>query len=282
MSDTKNNETNASSEKKKSATPIIAGVLVVLGAVVFGGLYASSQKQADSGAQGEDVAAAQDAAQAEPAAAETAEPAGDVAAEVAPTTPEASPEAAPAAASAELDIAALSKPRGLGNPDAPLKIAEHSSFTCGACAHYHSDNFKKIKADYIDTGKAYLVYDDFPRNIVDLEIGVIARCLPEESYFKFIQMMFETQQTWAKEAEYKKYLHQNALLAGLSEERYQACLKSEDLQKALASNREATMAKFDVKGTPSLVLNGSVVIGGTLPYTQIKDALDAELAKVAK
>lgn len=283
----------------KSATPIIAGVLLVLAVIIAGGLYASTQKEKATETAAVTESAVAPAAGEESAAPETATDealeAEDEQVQAAENAPEATAPAeepvSPVDQAAEeketapvegSNLAALSTPRILGNPDSPVKISEHSSFTCGACAHYHGDNFKKLKADYVDTGKARIVFDDFPRNVVDLEIGMVARCLPESSYFNFIQLLFETQEKWAKEEEYKKYVKQNAMLAGLDDAKYEECINNAGLQKSLADNREAASAKFGIKGTPTLVINDSVVISGLAPYSQIKDALDAELAKATK
>ena len=46
----------------------------------------------------------------------------------------------------------------LGNPDADVTVIEYASFTCPHCAAFHADAFKKLKADYIDTGKINFVY----------------------------------------------------------------------------------------------------------------------------
>lgn len=177
-----------------------------------------------------------------------------------------------------LDVAAAAKPRILGNPDAPVKISEHSSFTCPHCATFHKENFKKIKADFIDTGIAYLVFDDFPRNKFDLQIGAIARCVPEESYFKFIQLLFETQRDWLDD-DYVSYITQNAKMTGASEKMIAACLESEELQEALAKNRQKTMEAHEITGTPAIVINDTVVMNALTPYPTIKIAIEKALAE---
>ncbi len=186
-----------------------------------------------------------------------------------------------AVVNADFDLEKASKPRILGNPDAPIKISEHSSFTCGHCSKFHQTNFKRIKADYVDTGKAYIIYNDFPLNGHDIKIGAAARCVPEESYFTFIQLLFETQKDWLKE-DYIAYIKQNALLTGASSAQIEACLNSEELFEALAKQREVAMDKHDVKATPTLVINDSIVIPGLSPYADLKKALDAELEKSSK
>lgn len=291
----------SNSKNKGSALPVIAGVLLVLGVVVVGGLYASTQKKPDPSTAAATEAAVTPAAgeeKGEESSSDEALEAEDEQVQAAENKPDAavaadeqaendaeaadSDEAADVKPAESPELAALTTPRIMGNPSSPLKISEHSSFTCPHCAHFHADLFKKIKADYIDTGKAYIVFDDFPRNIVDLEIGMVARCLPESAYFNFIQLLFETQDKWAQENEYKKFVKQNAMLAGLSDEKYEECLENKDLQKALADHREAAMSKFGIKGTPTLVINDKIVISALEPYNQIKDTLDGELAKSAK
>ncbi len=180
-----------------------------------------------------------------------------------------------------LDLEKASTPRILGNPDAPIKISEHSSFTCGACAAFHKDNFKQIKKDYVDTGKAYIVFDDFPRNSYDVKIGAIARCVPEKSYFKFIQLLFETQRDWLNE-DFLPHIKQNAKLTGASSGQINSCLGSDELKENIAKRQEDAHKSFGIKGTPTLVINDSVVLSGLDPYSKIKKTLDAELDKLAE
>lgn len=180
----------------------------------------------------------------------------------------------------ELDIENLGTPRILGDPNAPIKISEHSSFTCGGCAAFHRDNFKRIKAEYIDTGKAYLVYDDFPRNKEDITIGAIARCVPDESYFNFVQVVFETQKDWITLGEkYIGNIKNTAIFSGADENKINQCTESEPLQEILAQRRDDANKTHGVRSTPTLVLNNSVTISGLSPYNDIKAALDAELSK---
>ena len=132
--------------------------------------------------------------------------------------------------SAAFNVEALSAPRILGNPDAPIKISEHSSFTCGACRAFHDVNYQKIKADFIDTGKAYLVFDDFPRNGVDVVVGAVARCVPDNAYFNFVQLVFNTQDQWSQNRNFADHIKQNAVLAGADAEQVDQCFDSKELR----------------------------------------------------
>ena len=46
----------------------------------------------------------------------------------------------------------------LGSKDAPVTIIEYASMTCGHCASFHANIFPDIKKNYIETGKAKLVF----------------------------------------------------------------------------------------------------------------------------
>ncbi len=46
----------------------------------------------------------------------------------------------------------------LGDENAPVTMVEYASFTCPHCATFHNDTFKKLKADYIDSGKVKFIY----------------------------------------------------------------------------------------------------------------------------
>ena len=49
----------------------------------------------------------------------------------------------------------------LGNPAAPVNIVDYSSFTCPHCATFHSEVFPKIKEEYVDSGKVFLIFMEF-------------------------------------------------------------------------------------------------------------------------
>lgn len=180
----------------------------------------------------------------------------------------------------ELDIQSLGTPRILGDINAPIKISEHSSFTCGGCAAFHRGNFKQIKKDYVDTGKAYIVYDDFPRNQQDIKIGAIARCVPDESYFNFVQVIFETQRDWSALGDkYLSNIKNTAVFSGADENKINQCAEATELHEVLAERRDNANKTHNVRSTPSLVINDKVVISGLSKYKDIKGALDSALAK---
>ncbi len=190
-----------------------------------------------------------------------------------PDTPETAEE------TAGIDGEAALKERTLGDPNAPVTIREHSSLTCGHCAAFHKDTFKALKETFIDTGKVYLIFTDFPLNAPALHAGMVARCLPEERYFDFVQLLFETQENWASEASYLKYLKQNAQLVGLDGDQVKACLQSTALQEGLLKRMQESQTKFEISSTPTFVINEETVIRGNAGIEGFTKAIETELAK---
>jgi len=174
----------------------------------------------------------------------------------------------------------LLEERAIGNPNAPLTVYEHSSLTCGHCGAFHKTAYKQIKADYIDTGKVYLVFSDFPLNGPAVHASMIARCVPEYRYFDFVQLLFERQDDWAYKADYLTYLKQNAQLAGLNEAGFDACIGNEALQQGLMTRMQEVQETQQVRSTPTFVINGDTVLSGARPYDHFAKVFEAELAKI--
>ena len=59
----------------------------------------------------------------------------------------------------------VDKARSIGDPAAPLRFEIYSDFSCPACKHLHDFALPTIIQDYVRTGKAFLVFREFPLNI---------------------------------------------------------------------------------------------------------------------
>lgn len=183
------------------------------------------------------------------------------------------PEPAPA-----ISLESMIKPRTLGSDDAPVKIVEHASFTCPHCADFHKGSFKNLVNDYVNTGKAQIKFVDFPLNRPAADASVISRCIPEKNYFNFVRLLFETQQDWTSSSDYKKALKQHAMIAGLSSEAFEGCIANEELQKGLLDQARQASEALKINSVPTLVVNGTEVISGNVPYEDMKKVIDAQLA----
>lgn len=188
-------------------------------------------------------------------------------------------EAASSTAPGSTDVNAAMMPRVMGNPDAPVKVEEFASLSCSHCADFYKNTFPKLKADYIDTGKVFFIYTDFPLNAPALDAAMVARCLPPAHYFNFIKMLFENQAQWAYGEDHRDILQKNAGMLGMSTDSFNACVNNEDLKKALTTRMTEAADKHKVQSTPSFVLNGTDLLKGSHDYESFKAKIDALLAQ---
>jgi len=167
----------------------------------------------------------------------------------------------------------------LGRPDAPVTILDYSSTTCGHCAAFHATTFPKIKAEWIDTGKAKLVFRDFPTAPADLSLGasMIVHCAGPDLYFRLLGLLFEQQDRWMGAANPLDAIKKLTKLAGMGETKVDACLTREDLAQAIEARAKDAHDRFGIDGTPSFVINGKV-LSGARPYEEFDKALKAAAA----
>ena len=152
----------------------------------------------------------------------------------------------------------------MGAPDAKITIIEYASLTCPHCATFHAEAIPRLKTEFIDTGLVKFVYRDFPLDRVALSAAQIARCLPPERYFGFIDALFKQQEVWAAGRDGEAMVarvKQLARLAGLSTEKADACVADPALQNKVATMRFNGEKEFDVRGTPTLIVNGKKYTG---------------------
>lgn len=164
--------------------------------------------------------------------------------------------------------------RTMGPEDAPITIIEHSSLTCPHCRDFHLDTLPEVKEAYVDTGKARFVFSDFPLDRRAMAASMLARCVPEERYFGFINVLFRNQGKWASRPDGVEILSRYAQLAGLPEVEVEACLANEALLNGLLSRREQMAQQNNVSATPTIVINGRT-LRGNISFATIKKTIEA-------
>ena len=95
-----------------------------------------------------------------------------------------------------VDVIEALENQSMGDESAPIKMTEFASLTCGHCAKFHNEVFPKIKENYIDSGKIFFTYQDFPLDKFALKASVIARCSGKEKYFSFFNFLYKKQKDW--------------------------------------------------------------------------------------
>ncbi len=182
-------------------------------------------------------------------------------------------------ANAQTAATELLADRVLGDPNAPVTILDYSSMTCPHCATFHTETLPKIKEAYIDTGKAKLVFRDFPFDQAALRASMLARCAPAERYFPLLDVLFKSQAQWSRAADPAKALSQYGKLAGMSQAAIDACFADQALADGILKGRLAGQSEHKVESTPTFILNdGAERISGAQPFEVFAKAID-KLAK---
>jgi protein-disulfide isomerase len=166
----------------------------------------------------------------------------------------------------------------IGNPDAPLKLVEYASHTCGACAAFAASGKPVLKDKYVATGVVSFELRNLVRDPIDLSIATLVRCGAKES------MQPLSDQAWASLEEIFGAVQANQSLyeaagnqpveqrfvtiaqaaglidffaaRGLSADQSRACLADTAKVQAItdASNKQSEDLK--ITGTPTFLLNG--------------------------
>jgi len=166
--------------------------------------------------------------------------------------------------------------RSLGSANAPVTIIEYASATCPHCASFHKNTFPALKKDYIDTGKVRFVFREFPFDDLALAAFMLARCAPEDKYFPLLDVLFEQQETWARQNP-KEELFKIAQLAGFSRESFEACLKNEEIAKGVIAIRNTAAESYGVDSTPTFFVNGEE-LKGSQSLDEFKQMIDKAAA----
>ena len=170
----------------------------------------------------------------------------------------------------------------MGNPNAPVKLIEFASLTCGHCATFAAQGEPALIDKYVKTGQVSFEVRNFVRDPADLGAALLSRCNGPAAYFKLTDQLFAAQNEWVGKLQTMTPAAQQQLQAmqpqqqvgalaqqaglvdfvrvrGVPAQKAQACLADQQaLQKLVDMNSKATQ-RFQIQGTPTFVINGTVV-----------------------
>ncbi len=170
-----------------------------------------------------------------------------------------------------------------GEENAPVTIVEFSDYQCPFCGKFYSETLGLVEENYISTGKAKLVFMDFPIASIHpmaQSAAEATRCAGEqggdEAYFKMHDKLFENQASLGED-NYKKWARE----LGLKGEEFDECFDSGKFNSdVLADLNYGT--SLGVTGTPAFFVgnaeSGFRLISGAQPYGVFEQAIEAALA----
>lgn len=166
----------------------------------------------------------------------------------------------------------------LGNPNAPITIVEWGDYQCTYCHAFHQTSLNSLIHDYVDTGKANLVFRDFPLNGPDSVLAAEASyCANDQD--KYWSYHDELYKNWAGEKTgwvNRKALDQFATTVGLNLVQFDKCLDDKKYEQKVLDNQQFG-EKIGINATPSFLIfkskNVTRIIGNQ-PFSVFQQALD--------
>ncbi len=112
-----------------------------------------------------------------------------------------------------------------------------------------------MKRDLVETGRARLIFRDFPIDGTALKAAMMARCAPNDKYFDLIEVLFRNQDKWTKSDNPTKALAQYGNLAGMDDDFIAACMTNKELEDALVKRQLDARKLYRINSTPTFVFN---------------------------
>ena len=180
-----------------------------------------------------------------------------------------------AATSAPSTAATPFSERSIGSPNAPVKVIEYFSLTCTHCAYFGTVTMPQVKPNLVDTGKVQIIYRDFPLDDVALMAAQVARYLPADQYYPFIEALFASQNDWAfaPGVNYKQSIYKYAALAGMDQATYNAALADTKLRAFILNEQQVAEKQLNVNATPTFIINGKIM-PGAMDYSDFLAAVN--------
>jgi protein-disulfide isomerase len=178
-----------------------------------------------------------------------------------------------------------SKALSIGGSKAKVTIKVFSSLTCPHCASFHTNIYEKLKEEYIDKGLVKFEHHAFPLDLAALNAEIIIRCNESTTLnglrmkFEFLTEMYKKQKMWAVGSEINKInnlIKNIGLNFDLSNEKMDKCLKNDQLQDKILTERIEAQKNYQIKSTPTIIINEKKY-SGKIDYKQFKKIIDRNL-----
>jgi len=171
----------------------------------------------------------------------------------------------------------LIKQRTKGSAEAPLTIYEVSDFQCPYCRDFAVRILPDIDREYIQTGKAQLVFVNLPLVQIHANAAAaheFAMCAAQQDRFWPIHdLLYRTQPSWAGADEPHDFLMTLADSAQLNGDSLSTCVETGAV-RWLVEQEAVAVAQRGVRSTPSFIVEG-LLLSGAQPMDVWRPLLDS-------
>jgi protein-disulfide isomerase len=167
----------------------------------------------------------------------------------------------------------------MGNPDAPVKLVEYASITCGHCAEFAEQGGARLR-QYVATGQVSWEYRPFMIFPTDPGIFMLLRCQNPQSFFAVSDQLYHSQREWTARAQTQLAQSQQVPAAeraafltqaagmdeffrqrGMPAAQVAQCLGNQAELQRLQAITDRGAREERVQGTPTFLINGEQAEG---------------------
>lgn len=172
----------------------------------------------------------------------------------------------------------------LGSPNAPVTIVEFGDYQCFYCNKFFHTTESEIVKNYIDTGKAKMIFKDFTIIGQDsVNAANASHCANEEGKFwEYHDVLYNNwsgeNNGWASVENLEKFANE----IGLNKESFNLCM-TEQRYYSIIESSNSDARTLGLTGTPGFFIIGSdntiARIGGAQPYEVFEKTIESQLEK---
>ena len=168
----------------------------------------------------------------------------------------------------------------IGNKNASITVIEYASMSCSHCADFHIKTLPQLIEKYVDTGKIKIVFRDFPFNYPALLGSMVLRCIPEDTRYEYTQALYKLQLKWVnrENAKTTQELYKIMQSGGMTKKEFNSCISNVDLENDILQSLMDAQNEFNIKSTPSFLING-LLVEGNKPFKDFREIIDKLLLK---
>jgi protein-disulfide isomerase len=160
-----------------------------------------------------------------------------------------------------------------------VTIVEYASLTCPHCRDFWKQEFPRIKAAYIDTGKVKYMLRELPTPPAELAIAAsaVARCTGKDHYYDVVDDVYTNYHKMMDSASSASgavpVLVEIGGRHGLSVDQVAACVRSKAIQDYVS--KEIAEKPDFANSTPTVIINGEHVTDTR--YDNLVKVIEAKL-----
>ncbi|MBP0440505.1 DsbA family protein [Tianweitania sediminis] len=166
--------------------------------------------------------------------------------------------------------------KSFGPDDAPVTIIEYASLTCPHCRTFHVNVWPDLKKKYVDTGQVRFIMREFPFDPRSSAGFMLARCVSDDKWYPTIDLLYRTQDNWARVPDGTAALKSTMGMTGMSTADFEKCLQDQALLEKVTAVAEGGRS-FGVDSTPTFFINGQMQ-KGALSIERFSEIIDPLVA----